>query len=324
MNKEKEKGKGLSHNRKIRIRIYLVVIVIALISAVIYYYYESTHYVSTDDAFIGGHPVLIAPHVSGYVHKLYVSDNEHVKKGKLLLEIDSRPFQLQLNEAKVDLEVAVSKKNVAISNLAIVIDAQNTAAIDMYRNQLLSTGNAISLEKFEHTIALYQAAKSAVKAQQAMIKLEKANVDKAKANLSQAELTLSYTKIYAPANGYVAKRNFDIGSFVSTGNPVMAVVLDNKWVNANFKETQLTGIRLGQTVDIYIDAFPNKVFKGKVQSIQAGTGAAFSLLPPENATGNFVKTVQRVPVKIVFDQIPDQQKYFLALGMSVEPTVKLK
>jgi membrane fusion protein, multidrug efflux system len=100
--------------------------------------------------------------------------------------------------------------------------------------------------------------------------------------------------------------------------------MDNKWVNANFKETQLTNIRVGQPVDIEIDAFPNKVFKGKVQSIQAGTGAAFSLLPPENATGNFVKTVQRVPVKIVFNQIPDQQKYFLALGMSVEPTVKLK
>jgi len=194
----------------------------------------------------------------------------------------------------------------------------------MYRNQLLSTGSAISLEKFEHTIALYQAAKSAVKATQALIELSKSNVDKAKANLSQDELTLSYTKIYAPADGYVAKKNFDIGSFVTTGSPVMAIVLDDKWVNANFKETQITNIRIGQSVDIEIDAYPDKIFKGKIQSIQSGTGAAFSLLPPENATGNFVKTVQRVPVKIVFDEIPNQKDYFLALGLSVVPTVKLK
>ena len=318
-----KKEKGKISNRKKRIVAYIIIIA-ALIIAYAYYRYQSAHYVSTDDAFIGGQPVLIAPHISGYVSKLHILDNEHVKKGKLLLEIDDKTFMLQVKEAKVDMEVANSKLDVAKSNYEIAIDAQNTAAIDMYRNQLLSTGSAISLEKFEHTIALYQAAKSAVKATQALIELSKSNVDKAKANLSQAELTLSYTKIYAPADGYVAKKNFDIGSFVTTGSPVMAIVLDDKWVNANFKETQITNIRIGQSVDIEIDAYPDKIFKGKIQSIQSGTGAAFSLLPPENATGNFVKTVQRVPVKIVFDEIPNQKDYFLALGLSVEPTVKLK
>jgi membrane fusion protein, multidrug efflux system len=320
MNKEKG-GRG---KKKKRIVAYLIIIIAALTVTVSYYYYLSIYYVSTDDAFIGGQPVLIAPHVSGYVSKLYISDNEHVKKGQLLLEINPKSFQLKLNEAKVDLEVAKSKLKVAKSNYEIAIDAQNTTAIDMYRNQLLSTGSAISLEKFEHTIALYQAAKSAVKAQQALIQLSKSNVDKATANIAQSELTLSYTKIYAPASGYVTKKNFDVGSFVSTGNPVMAVVLDNKWVNANFKETQITNLRVGQPVDIEIDAYPSQTFKGTVQSIQSGTGAAFSLLPPENATGNFVKTVQRVPVKIVFKQIPDPNKYFLPLGLSVVPTVKIK
>ena len=319
-----DKKKGKLSNRKKRVIAYIIILIAGLIWGISYYYYYSTHFVSTDDAFIGGHPVLISPQISGYVEKLYIRDNEHVKKGELLLEIDPKPFQIKLHETQVDLEVAKSKLQVAKSNYEIAIDAQNTAAIDMYRNQLLSTGNAISLEKFEHTIALYQATKSAVKASQAFIELEKSNVDKVKANISQAKLTLSYTKIYAPATGIVAKRNFDIGTFVSIGTPVMAVVLDNKWVNANFKETQLTNIRIGQAVDIEIDAYPNVIFTGKVQSIQAGTGAAFSLLPPENATGNFVKTVQRVPVKIVLDKIPEQQKYFLALGMSAVPTVRIK
>ncbi len=320
MNQEKKKMTA----RKKRIIAYLVVIIIALIVTAVYYYYEITHFVSTDDAFIGGQPVLIAPHVAGYVNKLYISDNEHVEKGKLLLEIDPKPFQIQLDEANVNLEVTKAKLDVANAEYEIAIDAQNTAAIDMYRNQLLSTGNAVSLERFEHTIALYQAAKSAVDAASANIKLAKANVDKAKANVAQAELTLSYTKIFAPAAGYIAKKNFDIGSFIATGNPVMAIVSDKKWVNANFKETQITDIRIGQPVDIIIDTYPGHTFKGKVQSIQAGTGAAFSLLPPENATGNFVKTVQRVPVKIVFDEIPNPKKYFLALGMSVLPKVRIK
>ena len=320
MNKEK----GMSSGRKKRLIAYIIIIVIALIIAISYYFYYTAHYVSTDDAFVGGQPVLIATHVSGYVSKIYIEDNEHIKKGKLLLEIDPRPFQLKLNEAKVGFEVANSKLDVAKSNYEIAIDAQNTAAIDMYRNQLLSTGSAISLEKFEHTIALYQAAKSVVKAAQALIELSQSNVDKAQAGVSQADLTLSYTKVFAPADGYITKKNFDIGSFVTTGSPVMALVLDNKWINANFKETQITNIRVGQSVDIEIDAYPGKTFKGKVQSIQAGTGAAFSLLPPENATGNFVKTVQRVPIKITFDQLPNPKEYFLPLGLSAEPTVKLK
>ncbi|RIJ96749.1 MAG: hypothetical protein DCC44_00010 [Acidobacteria bacterium] len=146
----------------------------------------------------------------------------------------------------------------------------------------------------------------------------------AEAAVHQAELDLSYTKITAPEDGYVTKKNVLVGQLVQVGTPLMALSRSNEvWVIANFKETQLEEMRVGQTVYIKVDAYPNESFRGKVESFQAGTGSRFSLLPPENASGNFVKVVQRLPVKIVFDSPPDKV-HLLAPGMSVEPSVKVR
>ncbi len=161
-----------------------------------------------------------------------------------------------------------------------------------------------------------------VAVREAELKAATAQVAAAQATLDQAELNLSYTKIYAPHDGVVTKRNVNVGDVVQKDQNLAAFVFGRPWVTANFKETQLKRMRPGQPVDIAVDAYPDKVFKAHVDSIQRGTGARFSLLPPENATGNYVKVVQRVPVKIVFDDAPDP-RYVLSLGMSVIPTVNV-
>ncbi len=151
----------------------------------------------------------------------------------------------------------------------------------------------------------------------------RAQMAESKAAADEARLELSYTQIYAPQAGYVTQKSAVAGAYVDVGQPLLALVTDEMYVMANFKETQLTRIQPGQPVTMSIDAYPGVILQGHVESFQAGTGAAFSLFPPQNATGNFVKVVQRVPVKIIFDQPPDPN-HFLALGMSVEPKVRVK
>ncbi|HMW03262.1 MAG TPA: HlyD family secretion protein, partial [Acidobacteriota bacterium] len=168
-----------------------------------------------------------------------------------------------------------------------------------------------------------QAAPHQVAEQRARAEAAQAAVTNAEAAVKEAELMVSYTKIYAPEDGRITRKAIDPGTYVQVGQSLVALVSNDMWIEANFKETQLTYMRPGQAVEIEIDAYPGKVFKGHVESIQSGTGARFSLLPPENATGNYVKVVQRVPVKIVFDQAPDPQ-FPLGLGMSVEPEVKVR
>jgi membrane fusion protein (multidrug efflux system) len=158
---------------------------------------------------------------------------------------------------------------------------------------------------------------------QAQAQTAGATIDQLRAEVAQAELELSYTKVYAPATGRVTRKSVDEGILVQPGQVLLAVVQGDVWVTANFKESQLGRLQPGQYVDINVDAYPDKVFKAHIDSIQAGTGARFSLLPPENAAGNYVKVVQRVPVKIVFDEVPDQ-RHLLAPGMSVVPEVKVK
>jgi membrane fusion protein (multidrug efflux system) len=150
-----------------------------------------------------------------------------------------------------------------------------------------------------------------------------ASLEQLQAGVRQAELELSYTKIYAPESGRVTRKAVEEGALVQIGQPLMAIVSGEVWVTANFKESQIGNLRPGQSVELNVDAYPDKVFKGHVDSIQAGTGSVFSLLPAENATGNYVKVVQRIPVKLVFDEQPDPQ-HMLAPGMSVEPEVRIK
>jgi len=180
------------------------------------------------------------------------------------------------------------------------------------------------LEQAKARLASAKSAPEQVALSNSQAEASKADIGKAEAEVEQATLKLSYTKIFAPIDGYVTKKNVEPGAFVQTGQSLMAVVSPELWVTANFKETQLKHMRPGQTVAIRVDTYPDVTFHGHVQSIQRGTGSRFSLLPPENATGNFVKVVQRIPVKIVFNRPQELSQYLLVPGMSVVPEVKLK
>ncbi|MDD5217457.1 MAG: HlyD family secretion protein [Candidatus Omnitrophica bacterium] len=250
---------------------------------------------STDDAFIEGHVIPISPKVPAHVMKIRVADNQEVKAGEVLVELDDNDYEVGYEMAKAELEAAQAEAE--------------QARRDVERYKKLDAHDEISKQQLDRAVLRGRTAD--------------AQVDAANARVRQAELDVSYTKIFAPIAGHVTRKSVEEGAYVQTGQPLMAIVPDAKWVVANFKETQLTRMKPGQKVKIKIDTFPGKIFKGHVDSIQRGTGARFSLLPPENATGNYVKVVQRVPVKIVFDEPPSKQ-YSLAVGMSVVPEVQVR
>jgi membrane fusion protein (multidrug efflux system) len=251
--------------------------------------------VSTDDATIEGHVIPVSAKISGHVARVLIDDNQVVKAGDVLAEIDPRDFQTRVDQArgKVASDRAESEKTEA----------------DLRRAQALFVRDEASRQDLDHAQASAEAAQ--------------ADLAQSDAALRQAELDLSYTKIVAPEPGRVTRKAVEPGAYVSVGQSVLALVPAETWVVANFKETQLTRMRVGQSAAIRVDAYPEERLRGHVDSIQAGTGARFSLLPAENATGNFVKVVQRVPVKIVLDDRPDDGRA-LAPGMSVEATVNLR
>jgi len=257
--------------------------------------YHSFCYVSTDDAFVEGHVIPISPKVSSHVAKVFVDDNQKVMLGDRLVELDPKDFDVRHQAAQADLEAAKAEAE--------------QAKRDLERYTQLSKDNEISKQQLDRAELRSRTADAQASA--------------AVARLAQATLDVSYTKILAPVSGHVTRKAVEEGAFVQIGQPLMAIVSDEKWVVANFKETQLAHMRPGQKVKIKIDTYPGKTFKGHVESIQRGTGARFSMFPAENATGNYVKVVQRVPVKIVFDKQPDEKKP-LGVGMSVVPDVKVR
>ena len=257
--------------------------------------YHGFCYVSTDDAFIAGHIIPISPKVSSHVLTVSVKDNQRVNAGDSLVELDPNDFEVRHQMAKADLEAAQAE--------------EEQAKQDLERYTHLIKNNEISKQQLDRAELRHRTAKAQVSAATALLK--------------QAGLNLSYTKILSPVSGHVSKKSLEEGALIQIGQPLMAIVSDEKWVVANFKETQLTHMRAGQKAEIKIDTYPGKTFKGHVDSIQRGTGSTFSMFPPENATGNFVKVVQRVPVKIVFDEQPDEKKP-LGVGMSVIPEVKVR
>jgi membrane fusion protein (multidrug efflux system) len=179
-------------------------------------------------------------------------------------------------------------------------------------------------ERYEKSMTAYKLAVEQIKAAKSNSELEKSMVDVRDAAFKTAELNLSYTKIFSPSDGYVANKSVESGNQIQAGQPLMAVVaLDDIWITANYKETQLKKVRAGQRVKIKVDTYPGKIFAGKVDSIKVGTGAAFSLFPPENALGNYVKVVQRIPVKIVLDKATDDQ-HVLRIGMSCVPSINTR
>src|ERR1700730_9927482 len=247
---------------------------------------------STDDAFIDVHFVSVAPKIAGRVAVVHVDDNQLVKKGDVLVEIDPRDFQVALAQAK--------------ANLAKDKAAEIQANANEKRAQDLFTKKVISTQDRDTNVATSQSSKATVEADEA--------------GVEQAELNLGYTKITAPIDGYVTKEAVATGDYLQVGQALMSLVPTRVWVIANFKETQLRNMRPGQPATVSIDAYGELKLHGHVESIQAGSGAAFTLLPPENATGNYVKVVQRVPVKIVLDEEQQVQRV-LGPGMSVVPTV---
>jgi membrane fusion protein, multidrug efflux system len=338
------------NRRKLKLLDGGVVALVILVAVIFYYICCIAPYESTDDAFIDGYVTIVSPRVPGQVLRLAVTDNQEVKKGDVLVEIDPRDYRASLSQARADLaaarsqlnqsqaQVKVSQAKVAQAQAAVTAaEAENQRAADDLKRYESVESRAVSKSAFDlvqaqarSASANLEAACSQTNAAEADVELAKSGVDTAKAavqqteaKLQQAELNFSYTKIIAPLDARVTARTVQLGNYVQPGQALMALVPKDVWVVANFKETQLTYMKPGQSVELSVDAYPNRKFKGKVDSLQAGTGARFSLLPPENAVGNYVKVVQRVPVKIVFDEtLPTNLD--IAPGMSVEPTVKVK
>ena len=254
--------------------------------------FHSFTHETTDDAFIDVHTVSVAPKIAGLVSVVHVDDNQLVRKGDVLIEIDPRDFQVALAQAKANLA----------KDKATQIQAATTEkrALDLFSR------NVISSQDRDSSVAAADSSKATVQADEAAVE--------------QAELNFGYTTIKAPIDGYVTKEAVATGDYLQVGQALMALVPPRVWIIANFKETQLRNMRPGQPATISVDAYPGLKLQGRVDSIQAGSGAAFSLLPPENATGNYVKVVQRVPVKIVLDE-RRQVERVLGPGMSIVPDV---
>ena len=314
-----------------------IVVVLGLIGGWFYSGYRKTH-VSTDDAFIDGNIHTIAAKISGTVKRISVNDNQPVKQGDLLVEIDPADYSVKYREAssvvgaeKAKLAEDEAKIAAARANLELQKANLRLAELEKNRSENLFQKEAVPRDRYDRAMTGYEVAAAQVKAAEEQLhtaqsqKLTQASTIKQKeASAALADLNYQYTKIYAPADGYITKKSVQVGNQIQAGQPLMAVVgLNDIWVVANYKETELTNIRPGQRVTIEVDSYPGKVFMGRVDSIMAGTGVTFSLFPAENATGNYVKVVQRIPVKIVFDEGADTD-HLLRLGMSVVPTVLAK
>ena len=268
---------------------------VLLLAAAGGYWWRSSGRVSTDDAFIEGRIVRVSAQVAGQVAKLAVTDNQRVKAGDLLVQLDDREYRAQAEQATAEARSA----EVAAEN----------AAVDARRAEQLFARQLIARQALDTALAA--------------ARMRAADAEAARKRGAEAALKLSYTRITSPEDGRVTRRSIEEGAYLQVCQMLMTIVPNEFWVVANFKETQLSRVRPGQPVDIKVDAYPGMVLRGHVDSIQAGTGARFSLLPPENATGNYVKVVQRVPVKIVFDELPRAPDR-LGPGMSVVPTVRVR
>ncbi len=317
-----------------------------------YHYWTVGRFIeSTDDAYVKADYTTVAPKVAGYIKDVLVNDNDKVKAGQVLARIDDRDFQAALSQAKADLKAA----NAAIANIDAQISLQQSligqakatvdaskasldfAQSDAARSARLISNGAGTQSRAEETQSASKQAAAAVERDQAALVAAQNKVpvlqtqrdqavaqrDRAAAAVRQAELNLSYTDIVAAVDGTVGARSIRVGQYVTSGTQLMAVVpLHSVYVVANFKETQLTYVRPGQSVEIRVDSFPDVAIKGHVDSLSPASGLEFSLLPPDNATGNFTKIVQRIPVKIVIDD--EQLAGLLRSGMSVEPEIDTK
>jgi membrane fusion protein (multidrug efflux system) len=306
-------------------------------------------YETTDDAFIDSRPVSISSQLNGAIVDVPVTDNQLIEAGGVLARIDDRDYRASLDQAKAQVDQAdasvvnykaqIDEQQAHISQAAQQVDLAQAALTfaqqEYARYQGLAQRQAGTVEQAQQDFSNLQQAQATVLADQAALEAAKKQIsvleaqvqgavgqlEQARAAQQQAETNLSRTTITAPVAGRVTKLTAAKGAYAQVGQALMMFVPRDMWVTANFKETQLTKMRPGQPVEVIIDAYPGRTFAAHVDSIQAGSGTVFSLLPAENATGNFVKVVQRIPVKIVFDKPPD---VYIGPGMSIEPTVKVR
>ncbi|MGH7952755.1 MAG: HlyD family secretion protein [Limisphaerales bacterium] len=363
-NPEKKNGESL---RKLNSLLFIfpaaIVLAILLFIGLGYLATVLTHE-STDDAFIAGHIVSVAPRISGEVSAVYVLDNQMVRSNDVLVEIDPADYATALSQKQAAQEVEDSNYKAAVAGYELMkvkiqtaeadvmsskADAQAAAATaaraesDFKRMQELRRQNTISAQEFDQSQAAAKEAEADKNAAEQKAASDESKVNEAKAQLEAAkaeagsvfaqvnqsktavdlaQLNFTYTKILAPCDGRVTRKQVEVGDFLQTGQTILSIVPTNVWVVANFKESQLKKMKPGQPALVSIDALGGRTFRAHVDSIQAGSGAAFSLLPPENATGNFVKVVQRVPVKILFDE-PLPAGHTIGPGLSVVPSVQV-
>ncbi|MBK4768312.1 MAG: HlyD family secretion protein [Pantoea sp. Morm] len=337
--------------------IILAIVVVIMLLVGFWFWFSTRNIETTDDAFTEGDAVTIAPKASGYVVQLLVKDNQRVKKGDLLVLIDPRDNAAQRDQAKAQLGLAQAQLHQAQAQLALArvqYPAQRDQALaDQaraqanllnaqadYRRQRGVDPRATSQRNIDTAAAQLRSAEAQLQSAKAQVEVasqvqlqirqqetnveaRQQQVEQARAQLNTAELNLSYTEVRAPYDGFVTKRNVQPGTLVQAGSALFSLVSPDIWITANFKESQLARMNSGDKVEIGVDAWPDMKLEGHVDSVQMGSGSRFSTFPAENATGNYVKIVQRVPVKIVIDKGLDPN-HPLPLGLSVEPKVTVE
>ena len=338
---------------KLPIIILIIVAILALIGGLIYWL-MTRNQESTDDAYTEGNAVSIAPKVSGYVVENRVNDNIFVHAGDVLLKIDPRDYIVARDQAQANLDAALAQQATAEVDLTTTrvrapanrsqaeaqlmqaranlaqsendskrqhgVDPRATTQTNLDQSTTAVRSNEANVKSAEAQVSVASLVKETIQTSEATLLQRRAQVEQARANLAQAELNLSYTEVTAPQDGQITRRNVDLGTYAQAGQQVFYLVTRDVWVVANFKETQLDRMRVGQLVDVKVDAYSQLHLSGHIESIQGGSGARFTAFPAENATGNFVKIVRRVPVKIIIDHGLEQWPS-LPLGLSVEPTV---
>ena len=347
---DKPEKKGLLQ-RPILLISGAVIFLIAIVGGLLFWL-NARHYQTTDDAFVDTHIVRLAPQIAGRVSRVLVNDNQLVGVNQPLVTIDSADVetrvaqaqaqkaqaQAQVDNARVQISVNQASYEGALADAKAAAAQADNAARDLNRYLTLQRLNAAAVAQQQLDQAATQARQTAAQLDSA-IKTAKAKADQVNASrtqvasgedqvraaqsvLNEADINLGYARIVAPETGHIAMKTVAVGNYVQQGTQLMAIVPLNIWITANFKETQLALMRPGQKATVKVDACPKADIEGHVDSIQRGAGQAFGILPPENATGNYVKVVQRVPVKIVLDRLPGDCP--LGPGMSVEPKVRVR
>ncbi len=343
MSEEKSFPSSKSRNRKKALGIFLCILIFIALATGLYWYFFLKGYESTEDAYVSGNQVMISSQVSGNVQQINVDNMDFVHQGDVLLSLDNSDLQLAFEQAQSNLANAVrqiSQLTYTVKQLTASVQSKTVsleqARGNLHRREKLNQTQSIDKESYLHAKEAVELAKVDLIATQNQLAANQAllldvpldqqpSVLGAVSQLKQAWLNLQRSKIVSPIDGYVARRSVQVGQKVSVGSALLAVVpAEQMWIDANFKETQLRDMRLGQPVKVKVDLYGDKVeFNGTVVGIDMGTGSAFSLLPAQNATGNWIKVVQRVPVRIALE--PEQlQKYPLRIGLSSHVIVNVQ